>query len=94
MGSLKIMALSNNDEPLAQVSNITEPSEPEEVDIIEEKVDEDSNSDFGGGSEKSDGVVSVRGEETVKDCETVRMRDNVASAKFRGVRGKTWPRIP
>jgi hypothetical protein len=55
----------------------------EEVDIDEEKVNQDwntsdsrSRSEESGGSEESDGVVSVRGEEIDKDCETPGMWDN------------------
>ena len=74
------MALSNNDEP--NVNNVTQPSEMEEVNIDEEKVNQDWNSDFGSGSEESDGVVSVRGEEIdEEDCETPGMLDNVASVR-------------
>jgi hypothetical protein len=55
-------------------------TELEEVDINEEKMAEDSESstsdslaDFGGESEKLDGVVSVRGEE---DYETAPVRNS------------------
>jgi hypothetical protein len=64
------------------VSNATEPSEPEEVDIDEEKVQQDSNSDFESGSEESDVVESVRGEEIDEDCgEAAGMWVNVASVR-------------
>lgn len=62
-------------------SSVTEPGE---VDIDEENATRDSeNSIFRDGSEdsESDGVVSVRGEEVDKDCETPGMWDNVASVR-------------
>ena len=85
------MALSNNDEPHlppihglpSPITYMSEVTELEKVDIDEEKMAQDWNSDFGCASEESDGVGNVRGEDPEvieKDSETLGIRE------FKGVR--------
>jgi hypothetical protein len=76
------MALSDDDEPHpsgspSPIVHMGKVTEPEEVDIDEEKAEDEehSDSDFGGGSEDLDGVASVRREE-IEECETASVRNS------------------
>ena len=75
------MALSNDDKPHlppihglpSPITYMSEVTEPEKVNIDEEKMDQDWNSDFRHASEESDGIGNVRGEDPEvidKDSET------------------------